>query len=151
MVLWISRDEWSFLTFGSYMCGGMINAHKNDKHLFVCEAPMIGRYVTLQTNVHSDPDIVPYEYLNLQINELIVYGKATKCGRLLGLMTDEVTLAQITTSSFIDGFHSNQSRLNENGPGWCPKVEDKKPFIKMGVSGLEGNCLGGNEAPAYNQ
>ena len=48
-------------------------------------------------------------------------------------MTGTVTFSQISTSSFKDGFHGNQSRLNGDGRGWCPKPNDKAPFIKVKI------------------
>jgi hypothetical protein len=78
MVLWIGRDEWSFVTFGAYMCGEMANAHKNNFHMFKCNIPLTGRYVVLQTNIHSDPDVTLDEYYNLQLNEIKVFGQGIR-------------------------------------------------------------------------
>lgn len=53
----------------------MVNAYKVSILRFECRPPIIGRFVIVQTNVHSDPDASVDPSLALSANEIKVFGK----------------------------------------------------------------------------
>ncbi|KAL4225125.1 G-protein coupled receptor [Mactra antiquata] len=132
MVVWISKQKWDFLTFGALRCGDMLNAYKSATILFRCQRTLVGRYVTIQTNVHSDPDYISNKYLNLQSNEIIVYGKVTTCGRRLGVATGKLERSQVTVTN--NGVKFTDIKDMTGPQGWCPTDTAKKPTVKVDLA-----------------
>jgi len=57
------------------MCGDMVDGYKVPGYRFDCSQPLVGRYITVQVSVNSEPDLTFDPTLAFHVNEIQVFGQ----------------------------------------------------------------------------
>ncbi|XP_046359118.2 uncharacterized protein LOC124137050 [Haliotis rufescens] len=130
LVTYVSRHQWDFLTFGAYNCEGPVDLGRHSVFRFQCRRPLIGSFVTVQNFVRYNPDYIQNMFLQFETSEIVIRGKATGCGKSLGVRTGDVKDFQFSSSTGANGYYGYHARLNR-ATGWCAQSGDTDPYIQV--------------------
>ncbi|XP_048738543.2 uncharacterized protein LOC125653234 isoform X2 [Ostrea edulis] len=133
---YVSKNQWDFMNYGAVRCDDLRLPGYSMVFRYQCRRPVVGQYVTIRNFDFTQIGYDPGKYFMMEINEIIILGKTTTCGRPLGMASGNIYDYQIGATSAdnggVEGMPiSSRGRLYHPDPGWCSTKKDKSPWFMI--------------------
>ncbi|XP_062589229.1 uncharacterized protein LOC134250886 [Saccostrea cucullata] len=133
---YVSKNQWDFINYGAVRCDDIRLPGYSRVFRYQCRRPVVGQYVTIRNFDFTQPDHSPGNFYKIEINEIVILGRSTSCGRPLGMASGNIYDYQLGSSSDdTEGVEvmplSFRGRLYYSDPGWCATKKDKSPWFSV--------------------
>ncbi|XP_078341994.1 uncharacterized protein LOC111105682 isoform X2 [Crassostrea virginica] len=133
---YVSKNQWDFMNYGAVRCDDLRFPGHSMVFRYQCRRPVLGQYVTIRDFDFTHPYSNPGKFFRMEINEIVILGKSSGCGRPLGMASGNIYDYQLSSSSddaegdVVDSMAlSQRGRLFYPNPGWCSKQGDTEPWF----------------------
>lgn len=133
---YVSKNQWDFINYGAVRCDDLRFPGYSMVFRYQCKRPVIGQYVTVRNFDFTHPSNNPGKFFRMEINEIVILGKSTSCGRPLGLASGNIYDYQLDASSGdaqgsdVESMAlAHRGRLYNPNPGWCSYLMDQSPWF----------------------